>query len=78
MINKFENLALFLFMCKFFLAGNILHVGDHIPWHQALDGGKDSRIQHMLVAEEPQLLDLDAPYGCAQFRQVTQLLVVSS
>ena len=51
--------------------GNILHVGDHIPWHQPLDGGKESRIQHMLVAEEPQLLDLDTPYGTAQFRQVT-------
>ncbi|KAK7113523.1 suppressor of fused homolog [Littorina saxatilis] len=53
-----------------FHTGNILHVGDHIPWHQPLDGGKDSRIQHMLVAEEPQLLDLDTPYGTAQFRQV--------
>ncbi|XP_076459003.1 suppressor of fused homolog [Babylonia areolata] len=53
-----------------FHTGNILHVGDHIPWHQPLDGGKDSRIQHMLVAEEPQLLDLDTPYGTAQFRQI--------
>ena len=52
------------------ISGNILHVGDHIPWHQPLDGGKESRIQHMLVAEEPQLLDLDTPYGTAQFRQV--------
>jgi suppressor of fused-like protein len=24
----------------------------------------------MLVAEEPQLVDLDTPYGTAQFRQV--------
>nr|KAG5714825.1 hypothetical protein BaRGS_000313 [Batillaria attramentaria] len=53
-----------------FQTGNVLHVGDHIPWHQPLDGSEKSRIQHMLVAEEPQLLDLDTPYGVAQFRQI--------
>ena len=62
----YHQLELLSFHCS----GNILHVGDHIPWHQPLDGGKDSRIQHMLVAEEPQLQNLDTPYGTAQFRQV--------
>ncbi|XP_067673510.1 suppressor of fused homolog [Haliotis asinina] len=57
-----------------FHTGNVLHVGDHIPWHKPLDGESSCRIQHMLVAEDPQLLDLDTPYGTVEFRQLVGVM----
>ncbi|XP_046359463.2 suppressor of fused homolog [Haliotis rufescens] len=57
-----------------FHTGNVLHVGDHIPWHKPLDGESCCRIQHMLVAEDPQLLDLDTPYGTIEFRQLVGVM----
>ena len=52
---------------------NALHIGDHIPWHRPFDDTEDadSKIQHILVAKDPQLPDLCGPYGTLDFRQVS-------
>lgn len=66
----FDTMILLLFpICK----GNTLHVGDHIPWHKPLDGKEDSIVQHMLVAKDPQLLEINSPYGHLDFRQVLHI-----
>lgn len=36
---------------------NKVYTGDHVPWHIPLDGS-ESRIQHMLMAEDPQLIPI--------------------
>ncbi|XP_050391011.1 suppressor of fused homolog [Patella vulgata] len=62
LLNKLANYV--------FQTGNVLHVGDHIPWNKALNDDPESHIQHMLIAEDPQLLDLDTQNGTLDFRQV--------
>ncbi|ESP03932.1 hypothetical protein LOTGIDRAFT_110283 [Lottia gigantea] len=52
-----------------FQTGNVLHIGDHIPW-DSLNGDPESRIAHILIAEDPQLLDLDTQHGVLDFRQI--------
>lgn len=52
-----------------FQSENILCCGDHVSWHAPLDGS-DSRIQHMLMAEDPQLGSINAPFGKVTFIQI--------
>ncbi|XP_041364369.1 suppressor of fused homolog [Gigantopelta aegis] len=63
--NLMNRLANYVFQ-----TGNVLLVGDHIPWHKPLDGTTFSHVQSMLIAEDPQLFDLDTPYGIVEFRQI--------
>ena len=43
--------------------------GDHVPWHIPLDGS-ESRVQHMLMADDPQLNAITTPFGPVGFVQV--------
>lgn len=52
-----------------FLAESLLCVGDHVSWHSPLDGS-ESRVQHMLMSEDPQLGSVSTPNGTVQFVQV--------
>ena len=49
--------------------GNSLCAGDHIPWRRSLDGS-ESRIQHMLMADDAQLGQIITPLGTVNFVQV--------
>jgi len=51
------------------VSGNSLCPGDHIPWRRSLDGS-DSRIQHMLMANDAQLEPITTPLGTVNFVQV--------
>lgn len=53
-----------------FSSDNALCVGDHISWHTALDQA-DSSIQHMLLANDPQLKTIKTPLGYVNFVQVS-------
>ena len=48
---------------------NSLCVGDHVPWHSSLDAS-ESRIQHMFMTDDVQLLPITTPYGSVNFVQV--------
>ncbi|XP_014256562.1 suppressor of fused homolog [Cimex lectularius] len=52
-----------------FHSGNCFCAGDHISWHQALDGS-ESLLQHMLLAVDPQLDTVNTPCGTVDFIQV--------
>lgn len=52
-----------------FQTGNRLCVGDNIPWRKSLDN-VTSNIQHMLIAQDPQLKRLETPYGTVDFCQI--------
>jgi suppressor of fused-like protein len=52
-----------------FQTGNILCPGDHVSWHVPLDNG-ESRLQHMLMAEDPQMSPVVSQCGKTQFVQV--------
>lgn len=52
-----------------FSTGNLLCVGDHVSWHSPLDK-QDSRIQHILLAQDPQLQNTQSALGYVQFLQV--------
>lgn len=52
-----------------FTSGNSLCPGDHVSWHCSLDNS-DSRIQHMLMAEDPQLGSIMTPHGKVTFIQI--------
>ncbi|XP_071448068.1 suppressor of fused homolog [Hetaerina americana] len=53
-----------------FNSENTLCVGDHVSWHCPLDGS-ESRIRHMLMAEDPQLnTPLETSFGCVKFVQI--------
>jgi len=52
-----------------FQSGNTLCSGDHVSWHCALDSS-ESRIQHMLMASDPQLPCTISPFGPVTFVQV--------
>jgi len=52
-----------------FSTGNTLYAGDHVSWHNGLDGG-ESRLQHMLMAEDPQLQVTVTPHGTVRFVQI--------
>ncbi|XP_032808399.2 suppressor of fused homolog [Petromyzon marinus] len=59
-----QGLARYVFQSE-----NTLCAGDHVSWHVPLDGS-ESRLQHMLVAPEPQLQPLRSPLGTLSFLQV--------
>lgn len=44
--------------------------GDHVSWHNPLDNS-ESRIQHMLLTEDPQMLPIQTPFGSVSFLQVS-------
>ena len=48
---------------------NILQGGDHVSWHSPLDQ-TESRIQHMLMAEDAQLSPVQSPFGYVNFIQI--------
>ncbi|KAK3611658.1 hypothetical protein CHS0354_012028 [Potamilus streckersoni] len=52
-----------------FQTDNAIYAGDHVPWHMPLDGS-ESRIQHMLMAEDAQLLPITTPFGFVNFVQI--------
>ncbi|VVC41364.1 Suppressor of fused-like domain,Suppressor of fused C-terminal,Suppressor of fused, eukaryotic [Cinara cedri] len=52
-----------------FATGNTLYAGDHVSWHCGLDGSR-SRLQHMLMGEDPQLQVTGTPYGTVRFIQI--------
>lgn len=52
-----------------FQSENRLCSGDHVSWHCPLDNS-ESRIQHMLMTEDPQLGTVMTPFGPVAFIQV--------
>ncbi|KAL5244334.1 hypothetical protein ACI65C_011744 [Semiaphis heraclei] len=52
-----------------FKTGNTLYAGDHVSWHCGLDGS-ESRLQHMLMGEDPQLQVTVTPHGSVRFVQI--------
>lgn len=60
-----QSLAKYVFTSK-----NCFFQGYHIPWDKSLDG-KDSKIQHMLIAEDAQLKErIRTPHGFLSFCQI--------
>ncbi|XP_072178025.1 suppressor of fused homolog [Diadema setosum] len=52
-----------------FQSGNTLCNGDHVSWHSPLDNS-ESRIQHMLMADDRQLMAINTPHGIVNFIQI--------
>uniref|UniRef100_A0A8B9EWR0 Suppressor of fused homolog n=1 Tax=Amazona collaria TaxID=241587 RepID=A0A8B9EWR0_9PSIT len=52
-----------------FLAENTFCSGDHVSWHSPLDNS-ESRIQHMLLTEDPQMQPVQTPFGVVTFLQI--------
>nr|CAB3266692.1 suppressor of fused homolog [Phallusia mammillata] len=52
-----------------FQSENALYSGDHVSWHAPLDNS-DSRLQHMLMTDDPQLSMINTPTGFISFIQV--------
>ncbi|KAH8383850.1 hypothetical protein KR009_010899 [Drosophila setifemur] len=50
--------------------GNGLCFGDNIPWRRSLDGGASSKLQSLLVAQDPQLGGIETPFGSVDFCQI--------
>lgn len=59
----------------FFSTENALYSGDHVSWHAPLDNGV-SRLQHMLMTDDPQLPPLSTPMGTISFVQVNDCSAV--
>lgn len=59
-----QSLAKYVFQSE-----NNLCVGDHVSWHCPLDNS-ESRIQHMLMTEDPQMETVQTPFGQVQFVQI--------
>ena len=51
-----------------------LWIGDHVSWHQPLDGS-ESRIQHMLMVEDAQMHPIHTAFGTVSFVQVIKSFV---
>jgi suppressor of fused-like protein len=66
-----QSLARYMFQ-----SDNIICVGDHISWNSPLDRG-DSRIEHMLLADDPQISSFSTSLGSVHFIQVSCLLSLS-
>lgn len=54
----------------FFFPENTFCSGDHVSWHSPLDNS-ESRIQHMLLTEDPQMQPIQTPFGTVAFLQVS-------
>ncbi|XP_054168726.1 suppressor of fused homolog [Oppia nitens] len=52
-----------------FQSSNLLCAGDHVSWHCPLDNS-ESRIQHMLMSEDPQLGQVMTCFGSVTFIQI--------
>nr|AII97855.1 BLTX486 [Nephila pilipes] len=52
-----------------FQSENILVAGDHVSWHCPLDNS-ESRIQHMLMCDDPQFGTVPTPFGSVTFIQI--------
>lgn len=59
-----QGLAKYVFQSE-----NILCPGDHVSWHAPLDNS-ESRIQHMLMADDSQLPSITTPFGYVSFIQI--------
>ncbi|KAH8278541.1 hypothetical protein KR018_004928 [Drosophila ironensis] len=53
-----------------FQTGNGLCFGDNIPWRRSLDGREGSKLQSLLVAQDPQLGCIESPIGTVDFCQI--------
>ncbi|KAH8257893.1 hypothetical protein KR038_002774 [Drosophila bunnanda] len=53
-----------------FQTGNGLCFGDNIPWCKSLDGSENSKLQSLLVAQDPQLGCIETPFGTVDFCQI--------
>lgn len=62
--NLLQALARYVFQ-----TGNRLCVGDNVPWRKSLDNS-NSKIQHMLIADDPQLKRTETPFGWVDFCQI--------
>lgn len=62
--NLLQMLARYVFQTN-----NRLCVGDNVPWKKSLDNC-ESNIQHMLIAEDPQLKRVQSPFGWVDFCQI--------
>ncbi|KAF4105655.1 suppressor of fused homolog isoform X3 [Onychostoma macrolepis] len=59
-----QGLARYVFQSE-----NTFCSGDHISWHSPLDNS-ESRIQHMLLTEDPQMQPVQTPFGHVSFLQI--------
>ncbi|XP_017319773.2 suppressor of fused homolog isoform X3 [Ictalurus punctatus] len=59
-----QGLARYVFQSE-----NTFCSGDHISWHSPLDNS-ESRIQHMLLTEDPQMHPVQTPFGLVSFLQI--------
>lgn len=62
--NLLQSLARYVFQTN-----NRLCAGDNIPWRKPLNN-KISKIEHMLIADDPQLPRTETPFGWVDFLQV--------
>ena len=60
-----------------FRSGNPLCSGDHVSWHTPLNNKKQCSLRHMLLAEDPQLTQLNTNLGSVKFLQVLAIVVVN-
>ncbi|KAJ8418100.1 hypothetical protein AAFF_G00138090 [Aldrovandia affinis] len=59
-----QGLARYVFQSE-----NTFCSGDHVSWHSPLDNS-ESRIQHMLLTEDPQMQSVQTPFGLITFLQI--------
>ncbi|XP_078499782.1 suppressor of fused homolog isoform X2 [Lissotriton helveticus] len=59
-----QGLARYVFQSE-----NTFCSGDHVSWHSPLDNS-ESRIQHMLLTEDPQMQPVRTPFGMVSFLQI--------
>lgn len=64
-----QSLAKYVFQTE-----NVLCPGDHVSWHCSLDNS-ESRIQHMLMTDDPQLGTIHGPFGQITFIQIVGVTV---
>ncbi|KAJ6630518.1 Suppressor of fused like [Pseudolycoriella hygida] len=62
--NLLQALARYVFQ-----TGNRFVIGDNVPWRKSLDSST-SNIQHMLIANDPQLMRTKTPFGWVDFCQI--------
>ncbi|GAB0094952.1 Suppressor of fused homolog [Sergentomyia squamirostris] len=63
--NLLQDLARYVFN-----TGNRFCVGDNIPWRKKSLDNSDSKILHMLIADDAQLKRTETPYGWVDFFQI--------
>lgn len=51
--------------------GNLIRIGDHIPWKKSINPEKPNcRIRNFIISEDPILKTLNLASGPMQFRQL--------